>query len=146
MHINKWFLTLGLISQFVLANSVEIPPSITVYTTQNYSIMHSELANQIYYLDDVEQWEDRISRRLSSNPVQAQLQAQQFFNSPDWVDYREKLKSAYQGVISGWQNGIKKVPAVLFQHPNIESVVVYGETNVLNAEKQWQLWLKQQNR
>lgn len=146
MHINKWLLTLSLTSQFVLANSVEIIPSITVYTTQNYSITHPELADQIYYLDSVEQWEDKISRQLSHDPAQAQPQAQQFFNSPDWVNYQNKLKSAYQGIISGWQNGIKKVPAVLFQHPNTEITVVYGETNVLNAKKQWLRWFEQQNK
>ncbi|AAP95803.1 hypothetical protein HD_0920 [[Haemophilus] ducreyi 35000HP] len=56
------------------------------------------------------------------------------------------MQSAYQGLISGWQHGIKKVPAMLFQFPNSEDVVVYGETDVVKAKKQWQSWFEQQNK
>ncbi|AKO30845.1 hypothetical protein A6046_01070 [[Haemophilus] ducreyi] len=118
----------------------------TVYTTQHYTIIHPELAHQLYHLDAVERWEEEISHRLSADPTQAQLQAQQIFNAPDWHSHQAQLQSAYQGLISGWQHGIKKVPAMLFQFPNSEDVVVYGETDVVKAKKQWQSWFEQQNK
>lgn len=137
MSIKKSLFLLGLlpISAVATQNS---PPTIIVYSTQNYPISHSELASQVYYLDQVELWENKISQHLSTNPVTAEQQAKQFFQSTEWKQSENQLKQAYQGVISGWQNGIRKVPAILFQSPGQNDSVIYGETNVANALNVWQ--------
>ncbi len=75
---------------------------------QRYPIQNSQLASQVYYLDQVENFEEEISRNLSKSPEIAEREIRAFFNSADWKAQEEQLKDAYQGVISGWQNGIKK--------------------------------------
>ena len=120
MSIKKSLFLFGLLPLSVFAQGPN--PIITVYSTQDYPILHAELASQVYLLDQVEQWENLISQRLSANPSVA----------------AQQLKSSYQGLISGWQNGIKKVPAVLFQYPGKEDSVIYGETNIAQALSLWQ--------
>ena len=82
--------------------------------------------------------ENLISQRLSANPSVAAQQASQIFQSAEWKQSEEQLKRSYQGLISGWQNGIKKVPAILFQYPGKEDSVIYGETNIAQALSLWQ--------
>lgn len=113
-------------------------PTIIVYSTQYYPVSHTDLASQIYYLDQIEQWEDKVSRQLSTNPSVATQQAEQFFQSAEWKQSENQLKQSYQGLISGWQNGIRKVPAILFLSPGQEDSVIYGETNVAKALTTWQ--------
>lgn len=43
-------------------------PNIIVYTTKMYPIQNSQLASQVYYLDQVENFEEEISRNLSKSP------------------------------------------------------------------------------
>ena len=119
-------------------------PTVTVYSTQHYPISHAELASQVYYLDQVEQWENKISQQLSANPTIASQQASRLFQSAEWRQIETQLKQSYHGLISGWQNGIKKVPAILFQYPGEESLVIYGETNVDTALKRLTSWQHQQ--
>lgn len=144
MPIKKYcaiFALFGLFGANAIASS---RPNITVYTTHNYPIARAELAHRIYYLDEVEIWEEQISRSLSVNPNQAQQQATQFFTSPQWQQQEQGLKQAYEGVLSGWQNGIKKVPAIHFQTEGIEDSVIYGATNVDQALQLWQKRYAQQ--
>lgn len=136
MSIKKSLFLFGLLPLSVFAQGPN--PIITVYSTQDYPILHAELASQVYLLDQVEQWENLISQRLSANPSVAAQQASQIFQSAEWKQSEEQLKRSYQGLISGWQNGIKKVPAVLFQYPGKEDSVIYGETNIAQALSLWQ--------
>lgn len=132
MSIKKSLFLFGLLPLSVFAQGPN--PIITVYSTQDYPILHAELASH----DQVEQWENLISQRLSANPSVAAQQASQIFQSAEWKQSEEQLKRSYQGLISGWQNGIKKVPAVLFQYPGKEDSVIYGETNIAQALSLWQ--------
>ncbi|TYG35283.1 TIGR03757 family integrating conjugative element protein [Lonepinella koalarum] len=122
----------------------ELNPIITVYTTSNYAISHQEMVTNIYFLDQVERIEDEISRDFNTNPMIAEQQARDLFNSPQWKMQEKQLLSAYQGIISSWQHGIKKVPAILFEYENVPATVVYGETNVLSAKQHWLAWFDQQ--
>ncbi|MDE8035224.1 TIGR03757 family integrating conjugative element protein [Actinobacillus equuli subsp. equuli] len=115
-------------------------PTISVYTTSSYPIIHKELATQVYYLDKVEQVENWLSQDFSRDPKIAEQQAKALFNSPQWAEKEAALKDAYASVISGWQNGIKKVPAILFQSPTGDNAIIYGETNVAKAQQTWQQW------
>lgn len=144
MSIKKSLFLFGLLPLSVFAQGPN--PIITVYSTQDYPILHAELASQVYLLDQVEQWENVISQRLSVNPNVAVQQASQFFQSAEWKQSEEQLKRSYQGLISGWQNGIKKVPAILFQYPGKEDSVIYGETNIAQALSLWQREITKEGR
>ena len=146
MPIKKSLFLFGLLPLTVFAQGDN--PIITVYSTQDYPIIHAELASHVYLLDQVEQWENQMSQQLSANPNIAIQQAMQIFQSAAWKPAEERLKQSYQGIISGWQNGIKKVPAILFQYPDPGegNLVVYGETNVDNALKRLASWQQQKNK
>lgn len=118
--------------------------NVIVYTTQMYPIQNEQLAAQVYYLDQVENFEEEISRHLSKSPAVAEHEIRELLNSPSWKAQEEKLKKAYQGVISGWQNGIKKVPAVFFDSPQLPPSVIYGMTDVQKALEEWNKWTQQQ--
>lgn len=128
----------------LLSTIAQAQPNIIVYTTKMYPIQNSQLASQIYYLDQVENLEESISRNLSKSPEIAEQEIRAFLNSADWKNQEQQLKDAYQGVISGWQNGIKKVPAVFFDNPQSSPSVVYGTTDVQKALDEWHKWIKQQ--
>lgn len=128
----------------VFSPLAQAQPNIIVYTTKMYPIQNSQLASQIYYLDQVENFEESISRNLSKSPEIAEQEMRAFFNSADWKAQEQQLKDTYQGVISGWQNGIKKVPAVFFDNPQSSPSVIYGTTDVQKALDEWHKWVKQQ--
>ena len=116
----------------VLAQAT-VMPQIIVYTTDYYPILR------------VEKWEDNISKSLSLNPNQVEQEAQNLFKQPQWQQQEQQLKLAYEGVLNGWQNGIKKVPAILFQASGYEDSVIYGEQNVAVALTIWQRYYGQQS-
>ncbi|MDX3903956.1 TIGR03757 family integrating conjugative element protein [Pasteurella multocida] len=128
----------------VFSAVAQAQPNIIVYTTKMYPIQNSQLASQIYYLDQVENFEEEISRNLSKSPEIAEQEIRAFFNSADWKAQEQQLKDAYQGVISGWQNGIKKVPAVFFDNPESSASVIYGTTDVKKALDEWHKWVQRQ--
>ncbi|WP_249960599.1 TIGR03757 family integrating conjugative element protein [Histophilus somni] len=117
--------------------------NITVFSTQAYPIQNAQLAHRLYHLDSVEQWEEQLSQTLSANPAQAENQAKAFFQHPDSQTKIRELQQAYQGVILGWQMGIRKVPAVLFDSPQFGQAVVYGVTDVQQAITLWEQWISQ---
>ncbi|KGQ62480.1 TIGR03757 family integrating conjugative element protein [Gallibacterium anatis] len=126
-----------------IAAWAELPSAvnITVFSTQAYPIQNAQLAQHLYHLDRVEQWEDALSQTLSSNPTQAEDQAKAFFQHPDSQTKIRELQQAYQGVIIGWQMGIRKVPAVLFDSPQFGQGVIYGVTDVQYAIQLWKQWI-----
>lgn len=128
-----------------IAAWAELPSevNITVFSTQAYPIQNAQLAQHLYHLDHVEQWEDELSQTLSSNPTQAESQAKAFFQRPDSQTKIRELQQAYQGVIIGWQMGIRKVPAVLFDSPQFGQGVIYGVTDVQYAIQLWKQWINQ---
>ncbi|MDY4593674.1 MAG: TIGR03757 family integrating conjugative element protein [[Pasteurella] aerogenes] len=128
-----------------IAAWAELPSevNITVFSTQAYPIQNAQLAQHLYHLDRVEQWEDALSQTLSTNPVQAESQAKAFFQHPDSQTKIRELQQAYQGVIVGWQMGIRKVPAVLFDSPQFGQGVIYGVTDVQYAIQLWKQWINQ---
>lgn len=126
----------------------QIPPEvqISVFSTAAYPIQNAQLAHTMHYLDDVEQWEAHFSQTLSPNPVQAEHQAKSLLEAAETQNQLRELYKTYQSVIVGWQNGIRKVPAVLFEHPLVGKGVVYGENDVQKAISYWENWLEQQKR
>lgn len=137
-HRNMWTLLFTGLVSYPSASSGS--PVISVYTTNAYPIFHQEHAHQIYYLDAVEQIENDLSQGFSNDPQIAIQQAKSLFTSPEWQAQETNLKNAYIGLISGWQNGIKKAPAVLFESASLPVAVIYGEPDIIKAKSLWQQW------
>lgn len=144
-------LALGIISTPIFLCAAEHPVEqlrITVFSTHNYpfNVTKSSLpVAAIYYLDEAENIENQLSANFSKNPAVALKQAQQLMQSPKWSQYEQQLQNAYQGVAVGWENGIKKVPAVLFEMPGYPTSVIYGSTNLKQAYSLWLNWFKTQS-
>lgn len=133
-----------LLSPTICAEQTLPNVKISVFSTLAYPIQNLSLAHVVYQLDGVEQWEEQFSQTLSTHPEQAEQQAKALFHSPDAQNSLKELQHQYQGVILGWQNGIRKVPAILFESQHLEKAVVYGVNDVQQALLLWEDWVKQQ--
>lgn len=145
---SHYLLPLLLFSAVAGANSQNgLGPNInvTVFTGQVYPIQQPQLADRIYYLDGVERLEESFLTNLSTDPKQAEQQVRQVMHTTEWQQFETKLKTAYQGVIAGWKQGIMKIPAVLFESQD-ETAVIYGETNIANAIERYKLDLRQRGK
>ncbi|MFU2099397.1 TIGR03757 family integrating conjugative element protein [Mannheimia haemolytica] len=131
-----YYLPLLLLSAMASASPANKPSDVTVkvFTSESYPIQQSHLADEIYYLDSVEKLEDSFLANLSTDPVQAEQQVRQVMNTAAWTQFETKLKTAYQGVIEGWKQGVMKIPAVIFEKQNPAfSSVIYGESDIGRA-------------
>lgn len=137
-------LPLLLLPSVIFAEEIPSTLKISVFSTHNYPIQHSSLAHAIYQLDDVEQWEDQFSYTFSKNPEQAEQQAKALFQTAETQNKLIELQKRYKGVIYGWQNGIRKVPAVLFDSQQFGKSVVYGVSDIKQAIVLWENWSRQQ--
>lgn len=133
-----------LLSPTIFAEQTPSGVQISVFSTSAYSIQNVSLANAVYQLDGVEQWENQFSHILSSNPEDAEQHAKALFQLSETQERIKELQHQYQGVIRGWQNGIQKVPAILFESPYFGNSVVYGVNDVQQAIALWSSWIKQQ--
>ncbi|HDX1003767.1 TPA: TIGR03757 family integrating conjugative element protein [Pasteurella multocida] len=106
---------------------------VTVYTTQNYPIKNTNLADYIYQLDAVEIIEEQISQSLGQDPLIAEKQAKRLMQDKSWMNFQNQLIQAYHGVTKGWKNGIMKVPAIVFNEDSPNPSVIYGEQDVAKA-------------
>ncbi|GAB1672303.1 TIGR03757 family integrating conjugative element protein [Mannheimia haemolytica] len=131
-----YYLPLLLLSAMASASPANKPSDVTVkvFTSESYPIQQPHLADEVYYLDSVEKLEDSFLANLSTDPVQAEQQVRQVMNTAAWTQFETKLKTAYQGVIEGWKQGVMKIPAVVFEKQNpVFSSVIYGESDVGRA-------------
>lgn len=130
------------INSITWAKAQDIEVRISVFSTQAYSIKNAQLAQHIYQLDKVEIWEKHFSQTLNASPIQAEHQAKTIFQRSDIQTKIHELQQAYQNIVTGWQTGIRKVPAVLFESHHGQSVV-YGVDDVQYAMMLWQEWIHQ---
>lgn len=137
-HLNHFFLLGLILSQSSMANEANglSNTKVTVFTSANYLLNNPHYADKIYYLDAVEQIEDKFSRSLSSDLTRAEQEAKSLLASPVGKQFQQELEKAYQGVTEGWTKGIMKIPAVLFETGS-ESSVVYGETDIASAVQRY---------
>ncbi|WP_101776024.1 TIGR03757 family integrating conjugative element protein [Pasteurella oralis] len=119
--------------------------SISVYTTQHYPISNAQLADHIYMLDAVEQLEEKLSVNLSIDPETASIQVKNKMDTEEWKNTEQALVYSYNGVISGWQIGIKKVPAIVFSLDNSSHYAVYGATDIKHAIQLYQQYQQSMN-
>ncbi len=113
---------------------------VSIFTIKQYPITHPQWADEIFYLDTVENLEESTATLFSKNPTVAEQQAKQWLQSEQGYQLQESLKEAYKGVIKGWQIGVMKVPAIVFENPDIEPVVIYGQSNLPAAVAQYKLY------
>lgn len=107
---------------------------VIAYSITAYPIKGAHLADESHYLDKVEMIENDISRHLGTSLESAEKQAKEWLNSPRWKQIESQLAEAYQGVVSGWKNGVMKVPAVAFiSSDNTKTEIVYGTSDVEQA-------------
>lgn len=133
---SKMLLFLSLFPSMVVANILPTDVVITVFTTKHYVIEHSEFAHHIYYLDSVENLEEKTAQLFGQNttPAIAAKRAKQWLLSNEGKHFQQELQQAYIGVIEGWKMGIMKVPAIIFkQDTEVDIDVVYGITDIRQA-------------
>lgn len=132
------YLALACLSSAVCAKPLPADTTISVFTTQHYPIQQSELANHVYFLDAVENLEEDATKFLNEHLDIAEKQAKQWLGAQEGKVFEQQLKLAYEGVITGWKQGIMKIPAVLFERQGKDPVVIYGQTHVGKAIETYQ--------
>ena len=141
-----YYLSLLLLSAIASANAANklSDVKVKVFTSGIYPIQQSHLADEVYYLDSVEKLEESFLANLSPDPIQAEQQVRQVMNTAAWTQFETKLKTAYQGVIEGWKQGVMKIPAVVFEKQDpVFSSVIYGETDIGRAIERYRADLQQ---
>ncbi len=108
-----------------------------VYTDRQHVPVNLSPEIPIVWLDATEQQQKHIIDQLSADPQQAAVQAQAILQSPQWREQEQHLIGAYCAVVSAWQLGVRKYPAVVFDDRD----VVYGTADVAKATA-----LREQNR
>lgn len=102
-----------------------------IYTTPDYPVKEPEPAVVVQVLEDVAQLERSLFPPLSDNPLQAEQQARQRMQLPDWKAQEARLTRAYQAQMDARAAGVTRVPAVVFD----DQSVVYGTTDVALARR-----------
>ncbi|ELQ9310796.1 TIGR03757 family integrating conjugative element protein [Serratia marcescens] len=100
-----------------------------LYTDAQHPPTHIDASVSVIYLDGPEQQQAQLFGELSSNPDEAERQAQAVLQSPQWQAREQALATAYRAVVRAWELGVKKVPAVVFDDKD----VVYGTADVARA-------------
>lgn len=109
--------------------------STVIYTDSSYPVASSPEI-PVVYLDAPERLQSDIFGSLSTDPAQAEKQAQVVIASTEFKDKQQQLASAYQGLTKAWSIGLNKYPAVVFD----DQFVVYGTTDVGIALQQMSSW------
>lgn len=111
-----------------------------VYTTPDYPVKEPEPGTVVQVLEDVAQLERSLFSPLSAHPQQAEQQARQRMQQPDWKSQEARLTRAYQALLDARASGITKVPAVVFDN----QLVVYGTTDAALAQEKRDAWQERQ--
>ena len=93
-------------------------------------------ADRLIELDAPARIEAELSRQLSSDPREAQIQAQERLQA----DAHLRLVQAYRDIAEARRLGVAKIPAVLVA----ERYVVYGEPDVARAVARVAQWRRAQ--
>ncbi|WP_198265444.1 TIGR03757 family integrating conjugative element protein [sulfur-oxidizing endosymbiont of Gigantopelta aegis] len=94
-----------------------------------------------FNLDQTKKFEQQFSLGLSGSSNVASQQALQRIQNLT-PSQMEQFKQAYSGIVTAWQMGVKKLPAVVFQYQE-QQYVVYGQQRASIALQEFQQW--QQN-
>ena len=135
-----------LLSITVQAQQLEVlPEQIWIFDNDVKPVRYERLAQfhpvKHFNLDQTKKFEQQFSMGLSGSSnvasQQALLRIQNLTSSQ-----MEQFKQAYSGIVTAWQMGVKKLPAVVFQYQE-QQYVVYGQQQASIALQEFQQW--QQN-
>lgn len=93
-------------------------------------------AHRVIELDAPARIEVELSKRLSTNPLEAQVQVQGRLQN----DAVQGILQAYQGTVEAWRLGVAKIPAVVVDR----RYVVYGEPDAVRAVDRVDQWRRAQ--
>lgn len=79
-----------------------------LYTDTYHPPMNTDASVSVIYLDGPEQLQAQLFGELSSNPDDAQRQAQAVLQSPQWQTHEQALATVYRAVVRAWELGVKK--------------------------------------
>ncbi|EMX8467005.1 TIGR03757 family integrating conjugative element protein [Serratia marcescens] len=118
-----------LLTLFPLLMPASVLAGTVLYTDTHHPPMNTDASVSVIYLDGPEQLQAQLFGELSSNPDDAQRQAQAVLQSAEWQAHEQELATVYRAVVRAWEVGVKKVPAVVFDDKD----VVYGTADVARA-------------
>lgn len=97
-----------------------------------------EAEHKFYTIDRIDQLQQRLSRDLPSDSVQAKQEALKRFQSMD-AALSHQLESAAKGLAKALQYGIDRYPAIVFEG----KAVIYGVTDLDVATNHYRRWQAQ---
>lgn len=118
-----------LLTLFPLLMPASVLAGTVLYTDSHHPPSNIDASVSVIYLDGPEQLQKQMFGELSSNPDEAERQAQAVLKSPQWQANEQQLATVYRAVVRAWELGVKKVPAVVFD----DTDVVYGTADVAQA-------------
>ncbi|WP_187307383.1 TIGR03757 family integrating conjugative element protein [Serratia ureilytica] len=118
-----------LLTLFPLLMPASVLAGTVLYTDSHHPPTNIDASVSVIYLDGPEQLQKQMFGKLSSNPGEAERQAQAVLKSPQWQANEQQLATVYRAVVRAWELGVKKVPAVVFD----DTDVVYGTADVAQA-------------
>ncbi len=118
-----------LLTLFPLLMPASVLAGTVLYTDSHHPPSNIDASVSVIYLDGPEQLQKQMFGELSSNPDEAERQAQAVLKSPQWQANEQQLATVYRAVVRAWELGVKKVPAVVFD----DTDVVYGTSDVAQA-------------
>ncbi|MGP1063978.1 TIGR03757 family integrating conjugative element protein [Serratia sp. CY56810] len=118
-----------LLTLFPLLMPASVLAGTVLYTDSHHPPTNIDASVSVIYLDGPEQLQKQLFGELSSNPDEAERQAQAVLKSPQWQANEQQLATVYRAVVHAWELGVKKVPAVVFD----DTDVVYGTADVAQA-------------
>ena len=143
-------ITILVLSQFLFITvraqqSEVLPEQIWIFDNDVKPVRYERLAQfhsvKHFNLDQTKKFEQQFSLGLSgSSNVASQQALQQIQNLT--ASQMEQFKQAYSGIVTAWQMGVKKLPAVVFQYQE-QQYVIYGQQQASIALQEFQQW--QQN-
>lgn len=119
----------SLLTLFPLLMPASVLAGTVLYTDSHHPPTNIDASVSVIYLDGPEQLLKQMFGELSSNPGEAERQAQAVLKSPQWQANEQQLATVYRAVVRAWELGVKKVPAVVFD----DTDVVYGTADVAQA-------------
>lgn len=92
-------------------------------------IQHTNRADRLFLLDEVDHSLKALSFRNPGNEEKARKQALAIIQSPQGQATINRMRGSAEAIAVAWQHGIEKLPAVLVD----ETYVVYGVYDVESA-------------
>lgn len=109
------------------------PGQVWLFTAQQLPpIRHTDRADRLFVLGDVDQSLKALSFANPGNQVQAKQRAMAVIQSTQGQAMIARMRGSVEAIAVAWQHGIEKLPAVLVD----ECYVVYGVYNVETALQQ----------